>query len=222
MKNKMLLEILLDGIQSDSRLPDILNPESIKSLPFHPDSEVRSLTSEILAVEDPQIDSEALLLQLSRDEDSLVRTNAVDSLSNYPTERSYAACIAALSDADPLVRSYAVFGTAVIGKALDIKGVIQVLEGMRDQEQDSQVLAALGEARYILGDESGLQELFGLYPSGDCQLQCAILNHLQEILNANNCAQIRSFVENIRDNSSAPAVQSNIEELLDIVNETGR
>ena len=111
------------------------------------------------------------------------------------------------------MRSYAAFGAAVIGKVLDKKSVIQVLENMRDREADSQVLAALGEARYILGDESGLQEMFELYPSGECQLQCAILNHLKEILNTGNCDQIQSFIESIQDTAASVAICENIDSL---------
>ena len=51
-----------------------------------------------------------------------------------------------------------------------------------------------------------------LYDAEDYRLQCAILNHLHEILIERNCGQIRQFVESIR--SSVPAVQGNIDALL--------
>lgn len=214
MEENKILELLLDGINAGKNLPDILDFHTISRLPFCESSEIRCLTAEFLADDCESFDGESILLLLAQDSDALVRCYAVDSLSNYITERSFSACANALGDTESLVRGYAAFGVAVIGNVLHHDETVLLLQQAKNQETDAHTLAELGEARYIVGVESGLQEMMEQYFADDYRLQIAILHHFQEILCEENFSKIEAFVKSVKNKSTSRAVKENIEEVL--------
>ena len=84
------------------------------------DAEVRSLTAAALVRFAPDADAADALIALAQDADALVRTQALDSLAAFPTEKVLACLTAALAreTADGLPYRYALPAAAEVAVAL--------------------------------------------------------------------------------------------------------
>ena len=206
-------EQLLQLSQNGKSLTDVWKPEQIEALAHHKDAEIRYLTAELLADGSEVPQAEDLLLELAGDPDTLVRVQAVDSLSAYPTEASFSAMETALDDPCELVRSYGALGRGWVGMVLKKEGTVSLLQKHREASTAVREQAACCEALYVLGRKEALEALLELFPEGDAQARCFILNGLQELVNPYALDRICRFLGEIPTADLPPAVRSSKEEL---------
>lgn len=197
MENKDLKERLLQICCDGGSLAELLTREELEALPENPDWEIRSLTAEILACDPNGARGEALLCRLSEDSDDLVRVQAVDSLSAYDSPAAYRVMVRALADRNELVRCYGAYGVGAVGKSQSPEEAAERLRQLLRKEASLHVQAACWEGLYLLGHEDALERLMELFPRGDFQLRCYLLNGLKEFLNPRNAGRILKFVSGL-------------------------
>lgn len=139
--------------------------KTIAELSRDPCSEVRMTTAETLFYSADE-QSENLLLELSEDEDDLVRCEACDSLQNMNSVRSFERLLCLLeSDPSDLVRGYAAMSAAVIAahnSECSEEKLDKYLTGLLEDPSEWTVIAAL----------------YSLVLSGYSEYEEQILSHL--------------------------------------------
>jgi HEAT repeat protein len=142
-----------------------------------PDPLVRSEAVEALGLlqHAPAID--ALITMLQNDADPLVRASAAEILGDFGQPRALTVMIQALQDPDVSVRAYVANSIGLLG-APDL---LPILQARLEAEETPRVKAELLVARYRLGKQQDLQQLFDLLADGDESLAIAILNILDDL-----------------------------------------
>ena len=195
----------------------IYSPYMMWKLAKHKDSFVRSDLAKALVYDTKSSVALDILCKLSKDKDSLVRVEAVDSLSEYFCEKSYKALKNALYDPDDLVRKYALFGIAYTGRKLCPETTIDVLCKHREKEMNLHCKLSIYEGLYILGQEEYLEKLMKLFWTNDYQIQCSVVNDLSEVADKENASRIREFLETLNIEDHPVAVQSSMKKLEGVV-----
>lgn len=156
--------------------------------------EVRASLAKALVNHDCQEDAVMWLSQLAKDQDPLVRAEAVDSMRAFVCRQGFDALCQATKDSDSLVRGYAAYGVAVVGKEFSFAESAIVLQNMASIENAPRVLVDVYEGLYILGQVDALKKLFALINTDDYHVQCAIIHACEEIANDCNRNDILSFL----------------------------
>ena len=134
------------------------------------------------------------LSQLAKDSDAHVRVEAVDSLRTFVCRQSFDALCQATVDSDALVRGYAAYGVAIIGKEISFDEAKIILLSMVACENNPRVLVDIYEGLYVLGETTALKDLFSLIHIDDYLVQCAVIHACEEIANDRNRQIILSFL----------------------------
>jgi HEAT repeat protein len=176
----------------------------------HPSSEVRVWTAKALAYEEQSTPIIEMLCKLSTDSDEDVRIEAIDSLSNFTDPRSFDALCHALGDPWELIRAYAAYGVAVVGKETCPDTALSHLLALSENESSNQVLLSTYEGLYILGKHAYLSKLIFLFQTDDYHVKCAVINALAEILSTENYSIIHEFTETLNPETLPASVNSAI------------
>lgn len=208
-----ILDILMKSYNEAKPLSESLNDEMINSLSDSDSAETRAWLARALAHQNSDAQTVALLCKLSQDIAASVRVEAVDSLSGFATQECFDILCQASVDEDELVRAYAAFGIAYVGKKIYPDRALQTLLDMAQKEKSERVFVDIYEGLYILGRNEMLEELFKLYNSSDYRVQCATLNVLDELVYPENVSTIYKFVSILDTSICVPAVICAIERL---------
>lgn len=168
------IEYLGDLIQSDSE-------------------ELRSTLAKSLCYGDTR--AVPLLVGLSRDEEELVRLEAIDSLINYPCEESYLTFCNGTNDESDLVRAYSFWGLSVASGEKYIHDARMRLRTAAIAEHDPRMLVDIYAGLYILGDKERLDDLMELFDEGNYLVKCAVIHTLEEIATEDNIDRLMLFLE---------------------------
>ena len=209
--------ILIDAYNRQLSLSTYYSPYMLWKFAKSKDYLVRSDLAKALVYDTESKVSLNILCKLAKDKDALVRVEAIDSLSEFCCERSYYAMKSALTDSDNLVRKYASFGLAWIGKNLCPAAAATLLLECEKRENNEHGLVGIYEGMYILGHEEYLHNLIHLFAMDDYQIQCSVLNTLSEIVNEENKSVIRGFIGKIEKMQYPESVQSSLFNLKESV-----
>lgn len=175
-------------------------------------SELRALIAKALVFEENDDFAVSVLSDLTSDNDELVRIEATDSLSVFSNLQSFLVLQAALLDCSEVVRAYAAFGVAIVGKSVFPAQAIQCLLCRTTTEQSKYVLVRVYEGLYILGEKNYFTQLLDLFQENDYYIKRTVLHALGEILNKDNLKMIQSFVFGINSEISV-AVNEELQKL---------
>ena len=184
----------------------ILRNEEIERLSENEDSDIRMCLAKALAFDDTNSSSVSILSRLAEDMDVFVRIEAVDSLSVHICKTSYLTLCSAIEDTDELVRAYAIYGIALIGKKLLIPSSRNILDRIKIEDKSDYVKVMVHTGLFILGDEEELHKLHQMFGHYDYHINCFVLRALQNLLyfaSDSNKSLIRQFISSI-DESTLP------------------
>ena len=166
----------------------------INNLASSRNEDIRSSLAKALVNHKVIDDAVKWLSQLAKDSDALVRVEAVDSLRTFVCRQSFDALCQATVDSDALVRGYAAYGVAIIGKEISFDEAKIILLSMVACENNPRVLVDIYEGLYVLGETTALKDLFSLIHIDDYLVQCAVIHACEEIANDRNKQIILSFL----------------------------
>lgn len=208
-----LLDILMDCADNGKELSKVMDSDSIATLSNNESVDIRIWAARALVCDAMNRITIETLCQLANDKDAQVRVEAVDSLCEFCCAESYSVMRSAIPDSDFLVRAYAAFGLAFIGKTIEPEEAKRLLICAEEKETECRALVGIYGGLYILGQTSALDNLIMLFSSGDYHIQCAVLNILNEVLNDENCGKIQSFIHGIDLSVCSSAVVDTIKRL---------
>lgn len=208
--------ILMSIYEKGMALSSIYSPYMMWKLAKHKDVLIRSDLAKALVYDTESEVALDILCKLSRDKESLVRVEAVASLSEYCCVKSYKVLKNALYDSDYLVRKYALFGIAYIGKKLNPEETIELLQEYDKKEVNLHCKVSIYEGLYMLGQQVYLDKLMNLFWNDDYQIQCSVANSLSEVIEQKNVPVIRKFLHTLKIEEYSVAVKSSIENLNNV------
>lgn len=195
--NEISQKIISNAFASRQSLIERLGYEAVVSQIHCENPDVRIWIAKALVFDAPDMKASNLLCQLVKDNDPQVRVEAVDSLSAFCDENSYGALCSALYDKHALVRAFAAYGIAVVGKQINAKDAHEILGAALSSERDARVLVGVYEGLYILGYDNTLLDLINLFDTDDYHIHCSVLHALEEIVNIKNFLVIEKFLNSI-------------------------
>jgi len=206
-------EKILNVYFSDASLFSVFTPKELIKIIRTATSETRCWIAKALSRDIENNSACAILCLLAGDPDSLVRVEAVDSLSGYINHDAYSGLLKASSDSDELVRAYSAYGIACVGGELDVHDAQLVLNQMLSHETSDRARVGILEALCILGNDSCLYDLLHFFESDDYWVRCAVIHALCEVANRSNCSVLASFVRGLDLSYEPSAVTSALEQL---------
>lgn len=209
-----ILTLLMDCHDQERALSTILNNDQMKSLINHEDAEIRSWVAKALVHDGDSPCTEEYLLCLLKDPEEDVRLEALDSLSIFPSDRVFTEFCRALSEKDPLLRSYAAYGVGAVGCAIDPTEAKKQLAAALEKEENDFARLGFYEGLYRLGEQEALLRIFALFDNDDYHIQCAVLNVLGEILDESNYEPISNFVSTIEKREYPKSVFESLRKLM--------
>lgn len=203
--------LIIKCYDSKVSLIDTIGSALTCKLAEDPCNEIRSIVAKALVWASESEDSARLLHQLAQDEDSLVRLEAIDSLSAYSDKESMAILRNALDDPDELIRMYSAIGfSRICQRIAEIEYGTRILQYYLNIEKCEIVKIALFEGLYVLGDFSKLKSIIDIFNYDDYHVKCSVINSLIEIINHRNCDDIIRFLDRVNLGEAEPAVSSSI------------
>ncbi len=179
-------------------------------------SELRAVVAQALVWDAPNSRAENILHCLFSDSDVLVRLQAIDSLSEYPSLKAYHIMKNALYERDDLIRAYAAFGIGMLGKQYDRRKSKKSLHQLLEKERSDYVRAAIFCGLYMLDEKSALQKMIKLFSSSNYYVQCYVLQSLRDFYDSCDIFEqqsIQVFTAKLEKSKYPPAVSSSIQKL---------
>lgn len=210
---KRILNTLIQSYQNGTSISSVFDDDALQNLVNDDSEDIRLWLAKALVNQSCIHSAVPLLCKLSRDESAYVRVEAVDSLCAFINRDSFDALCLAICDDDELVRTYAAFGIAAVGKSIDPQKARNLLLNIAAAEQSRRVLVDTYTGLYLLGDIDRLQQVFHLFFSDDYHIQCAVLHSLSEIINVDNSYEIKRFVDGLNASAYAYAVADAISQV---------
>ena len=210
-----LIDQLINLCESGKSLCESVDVERLKYYASHELQEVRMWTARALSSDAGNEDALEYLCVLAHDEDAGVRVEAVDSLCNFASQKSFDVLSQAIEDDDEIVRMYAAFSIGHVGANISSDIAKSILRHAEEVEVFEHPRVGIFQGQYTLGDENALNKLLAMMQTNDYQIQCAVLNSLEEILDKRNAHKIRQF---LLDNDYSCAPYSVVQNLKDIIN----
>ena len=173
--------------------------EILKELSFDVDEYVRSQVAYHL-YRFVNEDSKNILLKLAKDEDDVVRMEALDSLIIFPFPDVVTFLEEAmLGEEDDIVRRYVIFAWTHV--LILLNGVtdekVKLVEHKRHAEEFSHCALAWCYALFRFGNEGILPELLKFLNDEDYHVRCCTSSFLHDIINPNNEAQIKEAISKL-------------------------
>ena len=206
---------LLDSIAEKASLKEN-DINTLLGLSNSDNPEIRSYVAELLVSAHGK-KAEKTLINMCVDKDEIVRANACDSLSVFPTFDSYNRLIKCVNnDKSAIVKTYAILSLADIFKRINIDTKdLKKLFITYSQDENVSVSAACCRGLYILGEKSYLEKLFKLFVTENYQERCMIINILNSVINNENDKRIFSELRNFRKFETSAAVASLVDGIFD-------
>ena len=123
-----LCELLIYCFNEGLSPTNIIDWKRLLELADSDSLEVRVCLAKALVNQPVDSNTVELLVKLTKDPSPNVRVEAVDTLGAFPTKASYDRLCVCLNDSDQLVRAYASFGVAVVGKEISPQSALKVLQ----------------------------------------------------------------------------------------------
>lgn len=210
---------LLDRIENNIPINDNFNEvelDQLKELSTHEDECIRSRVAEIL-VDFTEEKGEQILINLIKDSDSLVRTEACDSLKYSNSHETYKLLSqVAYRDSNGMVRGYAVSSLGEISKRIgEEKETVKYLKELLKREKVVFTRINLFKELYSLGEEQYLGLLLDCIDSKVYRNRCASINSLKEIIKSENKKIIMEALIARNKIEKTRAVKSSIESLIE-------
>lgn len=158
-----------------------------------------------------------ILLRLAQDNDSLVRTEAYDSLAVFPFDDVEAFLRDAIQkEDDDLARSYAILSWADVTLSLQHCSVenISFLQEQKYNEKSADCLLSWSYSQYVFGDKTVLDELLSYLKNENYQIRCATISVLKEIADEKNDELIRNAITKLLLAEDTIAVQERAKRFL--------
>ena len=179
------------------------------------DPYVRDMVASLLAGR-PSTQSKAVLLHLAHDPDALVRTDAYDSLSEFPCDEvSDLLNHAAVTEPDPLARSYAILSCADIMSPQEAARRCPFFRTIYEAEKSARCKLSCLYALFLCGEERALNHILSYVRHSDYQIRCSAISILQEISDTHNLPNIRSALLDQQAVETSAAVKDRIHEFLE-------
>lgn len=187
----------------------------LAKLSHHIDPEIRAYVAELLVLSNSP-DAEKLLINLSNDNDEIVRVNACDSLALFPTIAVYKRLRETIAnDSSLLVKRFAILSLADIMNNINVdKNDIKVLFLNLSLNRNTTIAAACYRGLYMLGYKEYLNNLIKLTTSENYQDRCTVVNILGDIISNDNERLILSVLQNLRKFEQSEAVISTIDRTI--------
>lgn len=219
-----ILSKILQCYDNQTPLFQVFSYNEVLRISCDDNSELRAAIAQVLVWDAPDSYAEKILHCLSSDFDELVRLQAIDSLSEYPSLKSYHIMKNALHEQDELIRAYAAFGMGMLGKQYDRRKSKKSLHKLLEKERSDYVCAAVFCGLYMLDEKSALQKMIKLFNSPNYYAQCYVLRSLCDLYDSCDSFEqqsIRAFAVKLEKSKYSPAVSSSIQKLQSkIVNST--
>jgi HEAT repeat protein len=177
------------------------------------DWEVRNTVAEILVKSNSNTTKE-ILVKLCKDQNSLVRTNACDSLAVFAYDDVFD-ILKKISGKDKcyLVRTYAVMSMYDVGKNLHIdeEYLLKFFAEMVEKEHNTLVKLALFSVMYKCGNRTYIRKIVKCLYCGDYKVRCFAVNILGELKNGVDGDFIKSKIKRLMAYEKSVAVMSTIQ-----------
>jgi HEAT repeat protein len=205
-KQEYYLELLIRCFDEEVSPASYFSLECMGELARSGSEEIRIWLARALVNHEVSEDVVTMLYYLSQDLDPLVRCEAVDSLSAFPCHSSFNALCEALQDDDEMVRAYAAFGLAFVGKTYDPTKALRILTDAVEQEKSKYVLVDIFAGMYMLGRKEMLVNVIEAFGDPDYHIKCSVLRSLEETANGDDLPVIRRFIQGLDKECLPPAV----------------
>ncbi|MBQ7915353.1 MAG: HEAT repeat domain-containing protein [Firmicutes bacterium] len=165
---------------------------------------------------------EQALLKLATDKKYSVRLEAIDSLSNFPSDSTYQTLMQYAEDKDWLTRGYALWGICKTCLGERKVETIQYIKNVLEIETSKFCRINMYGGMCILGEKENILNLLSLYPNSYYRNKCSIFNTLHELLlemESTYRTEIELFCEEIQlEMENEPiSVQSSFNRLRDLL-----
>ncbi len=210
-KNRYICSFEYDPELAEERFP------IIKEFAADSESWIRSWAAMQL-VDYKSEEAKNILLYLTRDKDYLVRTEAYDSLSAFPSDDVVQVLKHAIThEKSGLARGYAIISWAVVIYEMDTatNEDIQFLRKRRKSERSYHCILDCYYALYILGDKSALKGMLFFLNSKNYQNRCGAINLLRLIVDEDNKDQITDAIVQLLSKEEWVSVRSSAEIFLE-------
>ena len=190
--------------------------KTLETISFSDEAYYRAMVAKLLVNSETK-KSEEILLRLVRDKDSLVRTEACDSLYFSRSDSTYDILKkVARKDKNGMVRGYAIMSLYDI--ATQINREAELNELLQKRLSDEKVIftrISIFTQLYKLGNDKYLEELIALIKTSRYQNRCAVVNSLDEIIDDSTRQKIIDALSEQRKRDKSFAVISTIDKILD-------
>lgn len=190
----------------------------LKELSFDKDAFVRSGCAALLINFETE-ESMTLLLNLSKDDDSFVRTEAYNSLAIFYNTRVEKTLYNAVnSENDKLALKYAIVSWADIASNLYSDGFEKYINFVLNKintEISAGCLLGYYYALHLFGYNGAVEKIISFLKNDDYSIRCSSLNILKDVLNEENKGLIKVSIIDRLKTEEAFAVKSLVAEILD-------
>lgn len=212
---------ILDNIDKNIPLSDEFSDYELTQLELfskHEKEEIRSRVG-ILLANFTEERGEKILINLTKDKDSLVRAEACDSLSQSQSFGTYELLKKiATQDDDSMVRGYAISSLSKIALAINKKVEVTAFLTRRLAEERIEFTRInIYKVLYDMGEKKYLNCLIENLNDKIYQNRCAVVNLLGEIVDEYNYQPILEALEKRKEIEDTIAVNSTINKLLEKV-----
>lgn len=199
--------------------------EDLKKFAFDKDDTVKTFTASVLsrfvntAKQQKAIE---LLLQLCREENELIRTEAYDAIGCY-CEKSVLKSLekAILLEKDGLARSYAIDSWIYVQRHLctNRAEVIKYLDEILEKQSDDNCILNCLYGKYSFGERAVLDEILNYIKNTDYHIRCSVLSIIQLILEDENCTEewkrkIKTALTELLKREKTNVVKEQAEEIM--------
>ena len=199
--------------------------EDLKKFAFDKDDTVKTFTSSVLSHfvnTAKQQEAIEILLQLCREENELIRTEAYDAIGCYSEKRVVENLEKAiLSEKDGLARSYAIDSWIYVQQHLCTNSaeVIKYLNEILAKESDDNCILNCLYGKYSFGERAILDEILNYIENTDYHIRCSVLSIIQLILEDENCTEewkrkIKTTLTELLKREKTNAVKEQVEEVM--------
>lgn len=177
---------------------------------------IRDLIASLL-VNFPTNKSQNLLLCLARDNDALVRADAYDSLSEFPSSDSLNLLFSAMFfEVDNISRFCAIRSCAEVMLLLEnnTEDAKKVFSSIYRKDLSDLCKLASCYGMFLFGKNDALELMLTFLEHPDYHIRCSTISIFCEILDDNNTPVLKEAVIHLKEHEKSEAVISSIDEFL--------
>lgn len=164
-------------------------------------------------------ESLSLLMTLAADPDPLVRTEAYDSMSEFPFQQAVDLLYeAATKDPNSLARSYAIISWAELTRWLNqlTADIIEYADNQKNCEKSKRCLLSWIYALSLFKSH-GITELLTFLKDKEDHLRRTALSYLSDLLDESNCEEIGQGVRALLEEETVLTVRTEGEKILQAI-----